>query len=380
VTGPVASPVASPSNWPFDTVLIANRGEIACRIQRTVRALGLRSVAVHSDADRGARHVLEADEAVRLGPAPAAESYLRAEAVVEAALATGAGAVHPGYGLLAESASFARLCQEAGLRFIGPTADQIEAFGAKHTARRLAARSGVPLVPGTDLITSDEEAVAAAGALGWPVMVKASAGGGGIGLRRCDGPDELLAALEAVRRLAANNFGSADVFLERYVAAARHIEVQVFGDGRGRIVTLGDRDCSVQRRNQKLLEESPAPGIGAELRARLAEHASSLAASVDYRSAGTVEFVVDTTSPTTGAGPGDGAWFLEMNTRLQVEHTITEATHGIDLVAWMIRLAAGDPLPELDAPPSPLGWRWRPGSVPRTRPTATGPAPACSPA
>ncbi|MEZ5408947.1 MAG: 5-oxoprolinase/urea amidolyase family protein [Acidimicrobiales bacterium] len=349
-TGRAEGPFDTGHLWPFDTVLIANRGEIACRIQRTVHALGLRSVAVYSDADRGAPHVAAAHAAVRLGPAPAAASYLRVDAVIEAALATGAGAIHPGYGLLSESAELALACEESGIAFVGPTAEQLRLFGLKHTARDLARRAGVPLIPGSGLLASADEAVAAADAVGWPVMLKATAGGGGIGMRPCRDADELVRAFAAVERLAADNFGQGGLFLERLVARARHVEVQVFGDGAGRVVALGERDCSAQRRNQKIVEETPAPGISPELRAALARWAVDLTAQVGYRSAGTVELVVDADRPDL-----DGAWFLEVNTRLQVEHGVTEAVCGIDLVAWMLRLAAGDPMPELDDPPRPRG-------------------------
>jgi urea carboxylase len=331
----------------FDTVLVANRGEIACRIQRTLRSSGIRSVAVYSEADRHARHVVEADDAVLLGPAPAAQSYLRVDAVVRAALDTGAQAVHPGYGLLSESAELAEACEAAGLVFIGPTPDQIRAFGLKHTARDLARAAGVPLVPGTGVLRDLDHALAAADEIGYPVMLKASAGGGGIGMRRCQDAGELAEAFAPVARLAAANFGESGVFLERFVARARHVEVQVFGDGQGRVVALGERDCSSQRRHQKVIEEAPAPDLSAALRCRLARHAVALASSVHYRSAGTVEFIVD--------ADRDEAWFLEVNTRLQVEHGVTELTFGIDLVDWMVRLAAGDPLPELDDPPRPSG-------------------------
>ncbi|MFE9582795.1 urea carboxylase [Nocardia sp. NPDC006044] len=318
----------------FDTVLVANRGEIACRIMRSAKALGLKTVAVYSDADIGAAHVEIADVAVRLGPGPAAESYLRADLVIEAALATGAGAVHPGYGFLSENADFATKVAEAGLRFVGPTPEQLRVFGDKHTAREAARAVGVPLIPGSGLLDSAEHAIEEATRIGYPVMLKAVGGGGGIGMQACFDPDQLRTAYQRVQRLAATNFASTGVFLERFVARARHIEVQLFGDGNGRVVSLGTRDCSLQRRNQKVLEEAPAPGLTAELTDQLLSASRELARSVGYRSAGTVEFVYDTDHST--------ASFLEMNTRLQVEHPVTEAVTGVDLVAWMLRLAGGD--------------------------------------
>ncbi|MFG2950638.1 5-oxoprolinase/urea amidolyase family protein [Streptomyces adustus] len=318
----------------FDTLLVANRGEIAVRIIRTARELGLRTVAVYSDPDRGAPHVRLADEAVRLGPAPAKESYLDADLVLKAAKDTGAGAIHPGYGFLSEDAAFARRCEDAGIVFVGPTPEQLELFGAKHTARAAAERAGVALAPGTGLLASPEEAVEAAARIGYPVMLKATGGGGGIGMSACRSADELTEAWERVQRVAAASFSSAGVFLERLVEHARHVEVQVFGDGAGRVVTFGDRDCSLQRRNQKVLEEAPAPGLPAAVRDRLARSARELCASVDYRSAGTVEFVYDAVR--------EEAYFLEVNTRLQVEHPVTEEVYGVDLVAWMLRLARGE--------------------------------------
>ncbi|MDQ0962990.1 urea carboxylase [Streptomyces sp. B4I13] len=318
----------------FDTVLVANRGEIAVRIIRTARELGLRTVAVYSDPDRSAPHVRLADEAVRLGPAPAKESYLDADLVLRAAKDTGAGAIHPGYGFLSEDASFARRCADAGIVFVGPTPEQLELFGAKHTARAAAKAAGVPLAPGTELLASLTEAQEKAQVIGYPVMLKATGGGGGIGMSACAGPDELADAWERVQRVAAASFATAGVFLERLVGDARHVEVQVFGDGRGGVVVLGDRDCSLQRRNQKVLEEAPAPGIPDHVREQLAAGARDLCASVRYRSAGTVEYVYDAAR--------EEAYFLEVNTRLQVEHPVTEEIYGVDLVAWMLRLARGE--------------------------------------
>ncbi|MER5751904.1 urea carboxylase [Streptomyces sp. NPDC002088] len=318
----------------FSTLLVANRGEIAVRIIRTARELGLRTVAVYSDADRSAPHVRLADEAVRLGPPPAKESYLDADLVLKAAKDTGAGAIHPGYGFLSEDAAFARRCEDAGIVFVGPTPEQLELFGAKHTARAAAEAAGVRLAPGTGLLASLEEAVQAAARIGYPVMLKATGGGGGIGMSACHSVDELTEAWDRVQRVAAASFSSAGVFLERLVEHARHVEVQVFGDGEGRVVTFGDRDCSLQRRNQKVLEEAPAPGLPPHVRAQLAASARDLCASVGYRSAGTVEFVYDAAR--------EEAYFLEVNTRLQVEHPVTEEVYGVDLVAWMLRLARGE--------------------------------------
>ncbi|MFD5626809.1 5-oxoprolinase/urea amidolyase family protein [Streptomyces sp. NPDC127072] len=318
----------------FDTLLVANRGEIAVRIIRTARELGLRTVAVYADPDRSAPHVRLADEAVRLGPAPAKESYLDADLVLKAAKDTGAGAIHPGYGFLSEDAAFARRCEEAGIVFVGPTPEQLELFGAKHTARAAAEAAGVPMAPGTGLLSGLEEALSEAGRIGYPVMLKATGGGGGIGMSACRSADELTGAWESVQRVAAASFSSAGVFLERLVERARHVEVQVFGDGRGRVVTFGDRDCSLQRRNQKVLEEAPAPGLPPAVRERLTTAARDLCESVDYRSAGTVEFVYDAAR--------EEAYFLEVNTRLQVEHPVTEEIYGVDLVAWMLRLAGGE--------------------------------------
>lgn len=318
----------------FDTLLVANRGEIAVRIIRTARELGLRTVAVYSDPDRSAPHVRLADEAVRLGPAPAKESYLDADLVLKAAKETGAGAIHPGYGFLSEDADFARRCEDAGIVFVGPTPEQLELFGAKHTARAAAQAAGVPLAPGTGLLADLAEALLEADHIGYPVMLKATGGGGGIGMSACRSADELTESWESVQRVAASSFSSAGVFLERLVERARHVEVQVFGDGRGRVVTFGDRDCSLQRRNQKVLEEAPAPGLPSPVREQLTSAARDLCASVGYRSAGTVEFVYDAAR--------QEAYFLEVNTRLQVEHPVTEEIYGVDLVAWMLRLARGE--------------------------------------
>jgi urea carboxylase len=321
--------------WAFDTVLIANRGEIARRVIRTARALGLRTVAVYSESDISAPHVREAHAAVPIGPARPADSYLNAPGILSAAKSTGAGAIHPGYGFLSENATFARQVEEAGLTFIGPTPRQLEAFGAKHTARSLARAAGVPMMAGTGLLSSAGEAVAAAIAIGLPVMVKASGGGGGIGMQACFSEAEVAEAFERVARLAEANFAAAGVFLERLVHPARHVEVQVFGDGTGRVAVLGDRDCSLQRRNQKVIEEAPAPGLPPSLRRRLHQAARDLAASVAYRSAATIEFVYDPAR--------QQASFLEVNARLQVEHPVTEQVYRVDLVEQMLRLAGQGP-------------------------------------
>jgi len=318
----------------FRKVLIANRGAIACRIARTLKAMGVGSVAVYSDADAGSLHVAQADEAVRLPGAAAAETYLSIPAILAAAQATGAEAIHPGYGFLSESTEFAAACEAAGVVFIGPTAENITEFGLKHTARALAERHGVALAPGTGLLTDPDEAIAAAEGIGFPVILKATAGGGGIGMKICHAPSDIAEAFASVARLGAGNFGNGGVFLERYVETARHIEVQVFGDGAGRVVALGERDCSLQRRNQKVVEETPAPLLPAATRAAMIEAAVRLTSGARYRSAGTVEFLYV---------PGeDTYYFLEVNTRLQVEHGVTEQVTGVDLVEWMVRGAAGD--------------------------------------
>lgn len=317
----------------FDTLLIANRGEIACRIIESARKLGLRTVAVFSEADRGAKHVRLADEAVLLGPAPAKESYLRVDALLEAAKATGAGAIHPGYGFLSEDAVFAEAVEAAGLVFVGPTPEQLRIFGTKHTARDAARAAGVPMIAGSGLLEDVDAAVAASATIGFPLMLKATGGGGGIGMTVCRNEAELVESFPRVARLAGASFGTAGVFAERYVENARHVEVQIFGDGEGRVVSLGDRDCSLQRRHQKVLEEAPAPDLPEDLREELHRSSRALCASLNYRSAGTVEFVYDSARRE--------ASFLEVNARLQVEHPVTEAVTGLDLVEWMLRLAQG---------------------------------------
>jgi urea carboxylase len=327
-----------------DKLLVANRGEIAVRIIRTAKRLGIGTVAVFSDADRSAPHVRLAGEAVRLGPPPARESYLRIDAIIAAAEATGASAIHPGYGFLSEDAAFARTVQQAGLVFVGPTPEHLELFGAKHTARAAALAAGVPLLAGTDLLGDVAEAVAEAERIGYPIMLKATGGGGGIGMAPCHDAAEVTAAWDQVHRVASASFANAGVFLERLVDRARHVEVQVFGDGAGNVVALGDRDCTLQRRNQKVLEESPTPGLTQEIRTQLHDSATRLCATVNYRSAGTVEFVYDARREEIA--------FLEVNTRLQVEHPVTEAVYGVDLVEWMLRLARGE---HIEPPGEPRG-------------------------
>jgi urea carboxylase len=328
-------------------ILIANRGEIAARAIRTFHKLGFKSTAVYSDPDYASPHVELADEAHRLGPGPVSESYLLAEKLLEIAKSSGASAVFPGYGLLSENTGFARMCEDAGVKWLGPTPEQIIAFGLKHEARRLAGDAGVPLVPGTGLLENAGTAVAAAQTIGYPVMLKSTAGGGGIGMKVCRDDAELLREFESVVRLSERSFGSGGVFIERFIERGRHVEVQIFGDGRGRVLALGERDCSVQRRNQKVFEETPAPCLTDETRAALHAAAVKLGESVNYRSAGTVEFIYD-------ADRAD-FFFLEVNTRLQVEHGITELVTGIDLVEWMARLALDDDWEMPQTAPAPGG-------------------------
>ena len=330
-------------------VLVANRGEIAVRVIGTCQRLGVKAVAVHSEADAGALHVRVADESVLLGPAPAAESYLDIGRVLEAAQVTGVQAIHPGYGFLAENAEFARRVTDAGLVWVGPAPEAIEAMGDKVAARAAMAAAGVPVAPGTDPLPDADAAAAAAARIGYPVMVKAVAGGGGIGMAAVDDEPALRTAYETARTRAERFFGSPAVFLERYLPHARHVEVQVLGLTDGRVLALGERDCSVQRRHQKVAEETPSPGVTPALRERMFAAARRAALAVDYRGAGTVECLV----PADGSGE---FFFLEMNTRLQVEHPVTELVTGIDLVEEQLRVAAGDP-PALDPDrlPEPRG-------------------------
>ncbi|OOG87770.1 urea carboxylase [Pseudomonas sp. A25(2017)] len=325
----------------FEKILIANRGAIACRILRTLRELKVEGVAVYSQADAASLHILQADEAHCLGEGAAAGTYLAVDKLLAIAKSSGATAIHPGYGFLSENAAFAQACEAAGIAFIGPTPEQLRVFGLKHTARDLARRHGVPLLEGTELLDSLDAALSAGTQLGYPVMLKSTAGGGGIGMRVCRSAADLSESFEAVKRLGQNNFSDAGVFIEKYIERARHLEVQVFGDGQGQVIALGVRDCSVQRRNQKVLEETPAPNLPEGMADELCAAAIQLAQAVNYRSAGTVEFVFD-----SDAGR---FYFLEVNTRLQVEHGVTEQVWGVDLVRWMVQLAAGDlpPLSEL---------------------------------
>jgi acetyl-CoA carboxylase biotin carboxylase subunit len=320
----------------FRTVLVANRGEIARRIIRACRRLGLKTVAVHSEADRGAPHAREADTAVEIGPAPARESYLSIERLLGAARATGADAVHPGYGFLSEDWRFAAACAEAGLTFVGPPVEAIRAMGDKTEARRLMAAAGVPVVPGTPGPVADADAArTAAEALGFPLILKAAGGGGGIGMARVSRAEDLAAAFATATRRAAAAFGNGALYLERYLQGPRHVEVQVFGDTHGDVVHLHERECSLQRRHQKVLEEAPAPGLAPDVKRRLCEAAVAGARAIGYTNAGTLEFLVDAQ---------DRFHFLEMNTRLQVEHPVTEETTGLDLVVEQLRVAAGERL------------------------------------
>ena len=318
----------------FNKVLIANRGAIACRVIRTLKKLGIQSVAVYSEADRDSLHVTMADEAVCIGAAPASQSYLNIEKILQVSQQTGAEAIHPGYGFLSENAEFCDLCEAAGIAFIGPTSAQMRSFGLKHTARELAIQSQVPLLPGSGLLADEAEALAEAEKIGYPVMLKSTAGGGGIGMRLVWNAEELKDAYQTVSYLAQANFKDAGLYLEKFVQNARHIEVQIFGDGQGQVLALGERDCSVQRRNQKVIEETPAPHLSDEQRDYLQQVAIQLMQSVRYRSAGTVEFVMDTDT--------QEFYFLEVNTRLQVEHGVTEQVYAVDLVEWMVTLASGD--------------------------------------
>jgi acetyl/propionyl-CoA carboxylase alpha subunit len=323
-----------PSGSTIRRILVANRGEIAIRVMRACREMGLESVAVYSDADRDAPHVAAADQAVRIGPPAAAESYLDVEAILEAARRSAADAVHPGYGFLSESASFTRAVEAAGLTWIGPPATTQEALGNKLAARRAAADAGVPVVPGL-LVALDAGATPDLASVGYPLMLKAAAGGGGRGMRRVDDPSDLTAAMAAASREAQAAFGDGTLYVERMIAPARHVEVQLIGDRDGGLAVLGERDCSVQRRHQKLVEETPAPAVTPDVRAALFESARRVAGTVDFHNAATVEFLLDADG---------GHYFLEMNTRLQVEHGITELVTGLDIVAWQIRVAQGEPL------------------------------------
>jgi 3-methylcrotonyl-CoA carboxylase alpha subunit len=325
----------------FNKILIANRGEIACRVAGTARRMAIRTVAVYSDADAHAKHVGACDEAVHIGGSAPQDSYLRWERIIEAARATGAQAIHPGYGFLSENEAFARACAEAGLVFIGPPASAIQAMGLKAEAKQLMENAGVPLVPGYHGADQDPALLAReADRIGYPVLIKASAGGGGKGMRAVERPEEFEAALASCQREAFSSFGDGAVLIEKYVQRPRHVEIQVFGDTHGQYVHLFERDCSVQRRHQKVLEEAPAPGMTEAIRQRMGAAAVAAAKAVKYVGAGTVEFIVE-----QPAGGGMDFFFMEMNTRLQVEHPVTEAITGLDLVEWQLRVAAGEPLP-----------------------------------
>ena len=319
----------------FERLLIANRGEIACRVMRTARRLGIETIAVYSDADRDALHVKTADRAVRIGPPAARESYLRIDALIEAARATGADAIHPGYGFLSENADFAAACVAAGITFVGPRAAAIRAMGSKIEAKRIVAAAGAPVVPGYLGEQDDARLAAEAERVGFPLLIKASAGGGGKGMRRVDAAEEFAAALAAARREAKASFGDDDVLLERYLHHPKHIEVQILADEHGNVLYLFERDCSVQRRHQKVIEEAPGPTVTPALRKRMGEAAVKAAAAIDYTGAGTIEFICER----------DAFYFMEMNTRLQVEHPVTEAITGLDLVEWQLRVASGEKLP-----------------------------------
>lgn len=332
----------------FSKVLIANRGEIALRIIRACHELGIRAVAVYSDADARAPHVQEADEAVHIGGAASSESYLRGDRIIEAALSTGAQAVHPGYGFLAEREPFALAVREAGLVFVGPPPEAIAAMGSKPAARQRALAAGVPVVPGTtEPLRDANEAAAIAERFGYPVLLKAAAGGGGKGMRLVRQASEIAPSLEAAQREARNAFGDDAVYVEKYVVGPRHVEIQVLGDMHGTMLHLGERECSVQRRHQKMIEEAPSIAVKPELRRRMGEAAVAAARGAGYVNAGTCEFLLDR----------DGAYFfLEMNTRLQVEHPVTELTTGIDIVQWQLRIAAGERLPFVQNAIAPCGW------------------------
>ena len=318
----------------FKAVLIANRGAIATRVIRTLKAMGIRSIAVYADADKQSLHVRLADEAYSLGDGSVRETYLNIDKILAIAALSGAQAVHPGYGFLSENPAFVDACDAAGVVFLGPTVQQMQAFGLKHTARELAEQCGMPLLKGSALLQDLPQAVAAAAIVGYPVMLKSTAGGGGIGMQRCDDEPQLIEAFERVKRLAGNHFANDGVFVEKFIARARHIEVQIFGDGIGNVMALGERDCSAQRRNQKVIEEAPAPNLSDDTRVALHAHAVKLGQSVHYRSAGTVEYVLDVDT--------EQFYFLEVNTRLQVEHGVTEMVYGVDIVRMMVELGAGE--------------------------------------
>jgi 3-methylcrotonyl-CoA carboxylase alpha subunit len=337
----------------FNKILIANRGEIACRVARTARLLGVKTVAVYSDADANALHVQMADDAFRIGPPAVAESYLNVEAIIAGARASGAEAIHPGYGFLSENPSFVEAVEAAGITFIGPTAEAIRAMGLKDAAKALMVESGVPIVPGYHG-DSDEPAELAAHArrIGYPVLIKARAGGGGKGMRRVDSPEDFVTALESAQREAKSAFGDSRCLIEKYILKSRHIEIQIFGDRHGNVVHLFERDCSLQRRHQKVIEESPAPGMSADMRKKMGEVAVAAAKAIRYSGAGTIEFIADVSEGLRE----DRFYFMEMNTRLQVEHPVTESVTGHDLVEWQLRVASGEALPVSQNELSLSGW------------------------
>jgi acetyl-CoA carboxylase biotin carboxylase subunit len=332
----------------FDKVLVANRGEIALRVIRACRELGVASVAVYSEADARAPHVREADEAVLLGPAPSSESYLKGDRIIEAAQRVGAQAIHPGYGFLSEREWFARAVRDAGLTFIGPPAEAIAAMGSKTAARELAIAAGTPVVPGTTTALRDaDEAADVAERFGYPVLLKAAAGGGGKGMRVVQRREELAGALASAQREARNAFGDDAVYVEKYIVGPRHVEIQVLGDQHGTMLHLGERECSIQRRHQKMIEEAPSVAVTPELRARMGQAAVAAARAAGYTNAGTCEFLLDANGQ---------FYFLEMNTRIQVEHPVTELVMGVDLVQWQLRIAAGERLPFTQEALVPRGW------------------------
>mgnify|MGYP001178200092 CR=1 FL=1 len=352
----------------FNKILIANRGEIACRVIKTARRLGIKTVAVYSEADAGARHVRLADEAVFIGPAAARESYLVIDKIIAAAKQTGAQAIHPGYGFLSENEDFCHACDEAGIVFIGPPVSAIRAMGSKSEAKKLMEKAGVPLTPGYHGDHQEPGFLnVQADAIGYPVLIKAAAGGGGKGMRLVEKSEDFLDALASCKREAASSFGSDHVLVEKYLTRPRHIEIQVFGDTQGNVVYLFERDCSVQRRHQKVLEEAPAPGMTLERRAAMGKAAVDAAKAVGYVGAGTVEFIANQ----------DGTfYFMEMNTRLQVEHPVTEMITGLDLVEWQLRVASGEPLPLARSSLPSTAMPWRRVSTPKIPPGASSPPPA----
>ncbi|GAA0786198.1 acetyl/propionyl/methylcrotonyl-CoA carboxylase subunit alpha [Roseibium denhamense] len=337
----------------FKKILIANRGEIACRVMETARKLGIKTVAVYSDADASAKHVAMADEAYRIGPAPVAESYLKIDEIIKVCQQSGAQAVHPGYGFLSENPDFVDALDAAGITFIGPSADAIRAMGLKDAAKALMEKAGVPIVPGYHRETQDPGFLKIqAGKIGYPVLIKARAGGGGKGMRRVDTADEFITALQAAEREGLTSFGDGRVLIEKYLTKPRHIEVQVFGDNHGNAVHLFERDCSLQRRHQKVIEEAPAPDMPEEMRAAMGEAAVKAAKAIGYSGAGTIEFIADVSEGLRS----DRFYFMEMNTRLQVEHPVTEMITGEDLVEWQLRVASGEPLPKTQDDITFSGW------------------------